>query len=118
MASRTDLPLHVGEHIDHNALGHIRVLWDEYVGTVIADTESAEVDLEKRRGRPGDPEEVRRGRQQERVRKLASGDSGKWLGRKTNTGLTKEPQGGTAEKSQKEKNAPSPNWARSPKTIS
>ena len=70
---------------------------------MIADAESAEVDLEKRRGRRGDPEEVRRGRQQERVRKLASGDGGKWLGRKRNTGLTKEPHGGTVEKSQKDK---------------
>ena len=47
---------------------------------MITDTESAEVDIEERRGRRGDPEEVRSRRQQERVRKLASGDSGKWLG--------------------------------------
>ena len=47
---------------------------------MITDTESAEVDIEERRGRRGDPEEVRSRRQQERVRKLASGDSGEWSG--------------------------------------
>jgi hypothetical protein len=103
----------VGEHIDHNVLGHIKVLWDERVGADIADNESAEVDLEKQRGRRGDPEEVRRGRQQERVRKLASGDSGKWLGRKNKHRSHKGTAGRNGREIAKRKNVPSPNWAQS-----